>query len=248
MGLQGKVALVTGFGSGLGQAIAVRFAREGAKVVGLSRTNATAEETLSRIQAIGGEAFFVSTDIRNEDEVQTAVAEAVRVFGRLDIVVNSAGVRIMGTATEISVEDWDTVLDTNLKGAFLVSRAAIPEMRRCGGGSIINISAVSGFQGTPGRVAYSTSKGALNNLTEAMALDHARENIRVNCICPGATETPMVRVTSAEQKARMEQRVPLGRIGQPEDVAEAALYFASDNSRQVTGSILAVDGGSHLAR
>jgi NAD(P)-dependent dehydrogenase (short-subunit alcohol dehydrogenase family) len=247
MRLQGKVALVTGFGSGLGQAIAVRFAKEGAKVVGLSRRQEAGEETLQQIRATGGEALFVPTDVRSASEVQAAVAEAIRSFGGLDIVVNSAGIRLTGTATDISKEEWDAVLDTNLTGSFLVSRAAIPELRRRGGGCIINISAVSGIHGTPGRVAYSASKGAVVNLTEAMALDHAAEHIRVNCICPGPTETPMTTITSPEQRSRMEQRIPLGHIGQPEDIAEAALYLASDAARQVTGAILAVDGGLHLA-
>ena len=247
MRLQGKVALVTGFGSGLGQAIAVRFAKEGARVVGLSRRKEAGEQTIERIHATGGEAIFVSADVRSDTEVQAAVAKAVRSFGGLDIVVNSAGIRITGTATEISKADWDAVLGTNLTGTFLVSRAAIPEMRRRGGGCIINISAISGIHGSPGRVAYSASKGGVVNLTEAMALDHAAEHIRVNCICPGPTETPMTTVTSPEQRIRMDKRVPIGRIGQPEDIVEAALYLASDAARQVTGAILAVDGGLHLA-
>ncbi len=247
MRLQDKVAIVTGFGSGLGRAVAVLFAKEGAKIVGLSRNPDTAHETLKQILDAGGEGLFVPTDVRNSGQVQAAVSMAVESFNRLDVVVNSAGVRIMGTATEISEEDWDQVLDTNLKGTFLVSRAAIPEMRRSGSGCIINLSAISGHHGTIGRVAYSASKGAVSNLTQAMALDHAPDGIRVNCICPGPTETPMVPITSSEQRARLEQRIPLGRIGQPEDVAEAALYLASDSTRQVTGAILAVDGGMYLA-
>ena len=247
MRLKDKVAVVTGFGSGLGRAIAVQFTSEGARVVGLSRSLEAGEETLAQIRAAGGEALFVQTDVRIIEQVQTAVAQTVGAYGRLDIVVNSAGARITGTATDISEEEWDWVVDTNLKGTFLVSRAAIPEMRRGGGGCIINVSAVSGHRGTKDRVAYSASKGAVNNLTEAMALDHAAEGIRVNCICPGATETPMVPLASPQQRADLERRIPLGRIGQPEDIAEAALYLASDAARQVTGAILAVDGGGHLA-
>ena len=246
MRLEGKVAVVTGFGSGLGRAIAVKFAAEGAKIAGLSRSSDAGEETLKQIHGEGGEALFVPTDVQDFHEVQQAIIKTVETFARIDIVVNSAGVRIMGTATEISEEEWDRVLDTNLKGTFLVSRAAIPEMRRTGGGGIINISAISGHHGTVGRVAYSASKGAVNNLTEAMALDHAVEGIRVNCICPGPTETPMVPIASSEQRARVEERIPLGRLGQPEDIAEAALYLASDAASYVTGAILAVDGGAHL--
>ena len=246
MRLTGKVALVTGFGSGLGQAIAVLFAREGAKVAGISRRPEAGDETLQQIRAAGGEALFFPTDIRSATEVEAAVAGAIQSFGGLDIVVNSAGIRLTGTAADISKEDWDAVLDTNLTGTFLVSRAALPELRRRGGGCIINIAAVSGMQGTSGRVAYSASKGAVVNLTEAMALDHASERIRVNCVCPGPTETPMMTITSPEQRAQMDRRLPIGHIGQPEDVAEAALYFASDSARQVTGAILPVDGGLHL--
>jgi NAD(P)-dependent dehydrogenase (short-subunit alcohol dehydrogenase family) len=245
--LKGKVALVTGFGSGLGQAIAVLFAKEGARVAGLSRRLDSGEETLKRIRAAGGEAIFIPTDVRNEAEVNAAVARTVGAFGGLDIVVNSAGIRLTGAATEITKESWDAVIGTNLTGSFLVSRAAVPEMRRRGGGSIINIGAISGIHGGRGRVAYSASKGGVVNLTEAMALDHGRDHIRVNCICPGPTETPMTTVSTPEQRAKMDARVPIGHIGQPEDIAEAALYLASDAAKQVTGAVLAVDGGLHLA-
>jgi NAD(P)-dependent dehydrogenase (short-subunit alcohol dehydrogenase family) len=245
--LKGKVALVTGFGSGLGKAIAIRFAKEGARIVGLSRRLEAGAEVVKQIQAAGGGAIFVAADVRNEIEVQAAVLRAISSFGGLDIVVNSAGIRLTGTASETTKSDWDAVLETNLTGTFLVSRAAIPELRRRGGGCIINIAAISGIHGQPGRVAYSASKGGVVNLTEAMALDHAAERIRVNCICPGPTETPMTTVTSPEQRARMDKRVPIGHIGQPEDIVEAALYLASDAARQVTGAILAVDGGLHLA-
>ncbi|PZC48980.1 MAG: NAD(P)-dependent dehydrogenase, short-chain alcohol dehydrogenase family [Chloroflexi bacterium] len=247
MRLEGKVALVTGFGSGIGRSTAVIFAREGAKIIGLSRSGSSGEETARLVREAGSEALFVPTDIRKLGDVEAALAKGLEAFGRLDIAVNSAGVRVAGIATDLSEEDWDTALDTNLKGAFLVGRAAIPQMRLVGGGSIINISAASGFHGTKGRVAYSTSKGALNNFTEAMALDYAGENIRVNCICPGPTETPMMGTVTDEVRAAMSERVPMGAIPQPEDIAEAAVFLASDAAHFITGAILAVDGGSHLA-
>ena len=247
MRLNNKVALVTGFGSGMGRAISLRFAEEGANVAGLSRSVEAGQESLRQVRAKKGEAAFFPTDVRDAGQIQAAVDQTVQAYGRLDIVVNCAAVRITGTATDISVEDWDAVLDTNLRGTFLVSRAAIPEMRKSGGGCIINLSAISGFHGTVGRVAYSVSKGAVNNLTEAMALDHAADQIRVNCICPGITETPMVTISSPEQREQLQRRIPLGRVGLPEDIAEASVYLASDAARQVTGAILAVDGGSHLA-
>ena len=247
MRLEGRVAVVTGFGSGIGRSTAVGFAKEGAKVIGLSRSTDSGEETTRLVREAGSDALFISTDIQKLEDVEAAMAQGIAAFGRLDIAVNSAGVRVNGAAADLSEQDWDTALGTNLKGAFLVTRAAIPEMRRAGGGVIINISAASGFHGTKGRVAYSTSKGALNNFTEATALDYAGENIRVNCICPGPTETPMMGVVTDELRAAMSIRVPMGAIPQPEDIAEAAVFLASDAARFITGAILAVDGGSHLA-
>lgn len=246
MRLKGKVALVTGFGSGLGRAIAVLFAREGAAVAGTSRDQAKGRETLEMIRSEGGRALFCAGDVRKMGEMRLVVEEAVRNFGGLDIVVNSAGVRVNGSITEISEEDWDRTIDTNLKGVFIVSRLAIPEMAKRGGGVIINIAARSGIAGQPGRAAYCASKGGVITLTEAMAMDHAPERIRVNCICPGPTRTPMVDASTPERLARYAARVPIGRIGEPEDVARAALYLASDDASMVTAAILPVDGGMRL--
>jgi len=161
-------------------------------------------------------------------------------------VVNSAGIRTTGSVTEISEEDWDRTVDTNLRGVFIVSRLAIPEMVKRGGGVIINLSARSGMAGQAGRAAYCASKGAVITLTEAMAADHARQKIRVNCICPGPTQTPMVDTSTPEKLARYAKRVPMGRIGQPDDIARAALYLASDEASLVTAAILPVDGGMRL--
>ena len=174
------------------------------------------------------------------------MAAAVERYGGLDIVVHSAGVRTNGAVTEITEEDWDRTLDTNLKGVFNVCRHAIPEMVKRGGGVIINIAARSGMMGQAGRAAYCASKGGMVRLTEAMAEDHARQNIRVNCICPGPNRTPMVDTSTPEKVARYAARVPLGRIGEPEDVAQAALYLASDAASHVTAAILPVDGGMRL--
>jgi len=246
MRLKGKVALVTGFGSGLGQAIAVVFAREGASVMGTSMTEAKGKETLDMIASSGGKALFRAADVRRTDQMKAVVDETVENFGGLDIVVNSAGVRINGSITEISEEEWDRVVDTNLKGVFIVSRLAIPAMLKRGKGVIINISARSGITGQAGRAAYCASKGGLITLTEAMAEDHAPQKIRVNCICPGPTQTPMVDTSTPERLARFAKRVPLGRIGQPEDIAQAALYLASDEASHVTAAIIPVDGGMRL--
>jgi NAD(P)-dependent dehydrogenase (short-subunit alcohol dehydrogenase family) len=246
MKLAGKVALVTGFGSGLGRAIALLYAAEGAAVMGTSTTESKGRETLERIQKAGGKASFRAGDVSNMDQMRAAVEEAVNSFGGVDILVNSAGVRTNGSVTDISEEDWDRTLATNLKGAFVTSRLVIPEMAKRGGGVIINLAARSGITGQAGRAAYCASKGGLITLTEAMAADHAPQKIRVNCICPGPTQTPMVDTSTPEKVARYATRVPLGRIGQPEDVAYAALYLASEEASMVTAAILSVDGGMRL--
>lgn len=246
MKLKGKVALVTGFGSGLGQAIARLYAREGAAVVGTSITEAKGNETLEMIRKEGGRALFKAGDVSKTTQMKVVVEEAVRNFGGLDIVVNSAGIRSNGSITEVSEEDWDRTINTNLKGIFVVSRLAIPEMVKRGGGVIINVAARSGIAGQPGRAAYCASKGGAITLTEAMAMDHAKQKIRVNCICPGPTRTPMVDTSTPERLARYATRVPMGRIGEPEDIAYAALYLASDEGSHVTAAILPVDGGMRL--
>jgi NAD(P)-dependent dehydrogenase (short-subunit alcohol dehydrogenase family) len=246
MKLAGKVALVTGFGSGLGQAIAVLFAREGARVAGTSKTEAKGRVTLAQIEAVKGQAIFRAGDVGNTAQMRALVEETVKTFDGIDIVVNSAGVRTNGSITEITEQEWDRTLDTNLKGAFIVSRLAIPEMIKRGGGVILNIAARSGIAGQAGRAAYCASKGGLITLTEAMAMDHAHQSIRVNCICPGPTRTPMVDASTPEKLARYRTRVPIGRIGEPEDVAQAALFLASDDATMVTAAILPVDGGMRL--
>jgi NAD(P)-dependent dehydrogenase (short-subunit alcohol dehydrogenase family) len=246
MRLRGKIALVTGFGSGLGRAIAILFAREGASVMGTSTTDAKGKATLEEIKRNGGKARFRAGDVRKTQDMKVVVEEAAANFGGLEIVVNSAGVRTNGSITEISEEDWDRTVDTNLKGVFVVSRLAIPEMVKRGGGVIINISARSGITGQAGRAAYCASKGALITLTEAMAEDHAPQNIRVNCICPGPTRTPMVDTSTPEKLARYAKRVPLGRIGEADDIARAAVYLTSDEASHVTAAILPVDGGMRL--
>lgn len=243
---EGKVAIVTGFGSGIGQATAVALAAEGAAIAGLSRQPEAGQASVELVQAAGGRARFISCDVRSPQDVRSAIDQTLAEYGRLDIVINSAGIRLTGTATDIGPDDWDAVIGTNLTGAFLVSRASIPSLRAGGGGAIVNVSANSGFRGNPGRVAYSASKGGLHNLTEAMALDHASDNIRVNCVAPGPTATPMMGEITPEQEARLAQRVPLGRVGQSQDVATAIAFLASDDARHITGSILSVAGGAHL--
>ncbi len=246
MKLNGKVAFVTGFGSGLGRAIAVLFAQEGAAVAGTSITEAKGRDTAAMIEKTGNQALFRAGDVSNSAEMKALIDEAVKQFGGLDIVVNSAGVRTNGSITEITEEQWDRTISVNLKGVFVIARLAIPEMIKRGGGVILNIGARSGMAGQAGRAAYCASKGGMITLTEAMAMDHARDKIRVNCICPGPTRTPMVDTSTPEKLARYKTRVPVGRIGEPEDIAQAALYLASDEASMVTAAILPVDGGMRL--
>lgn len=246
MKLQGKVAFITGFGSGLGQAIAIMFAKQGASVAGTSPTESKGRETVAIIEKSGGRALFWPGDVRNSAQIKSFIDETVQEFGGLDIVVNSAGVRTNGSITDTTEEAWERTLDVNLKGAFVVSRLAIPEMKRRGGGVILHIAARSGMLGQSGRAAYCASKGGMVRLTEAMAMDHAGDKIRVNCICPGPIRTPMVDTSTPEKLAHYKTRVPLGRIGEPDDVAYAALYLASDEASFVTAAILPVDAGMRL--
>jgi meso-butanediol dehydrogenase/(S,S)-butanediol dehydrogenase/diacetyl reductase len=246
MKLRGKVAFITGFGSGLGRAIAVLFAREGCAVAGTSKTEAKGIDTVAMIERDGGKALFRAGDVSDSIQMKDVIETTIKEFGGIDIVVNSAGVRTNGSITDITEEDWDRTLDANLKGAFIVSRLAIPHMIKRGGGVILHIAARSGMLGQAGRAAYCASKGGLVRLTEAMAMDHAKQNIRVNCICPGPTRTPMVDTSTPQKLARYATRVPLGRIGEPEDVAYAALYLASDEASFVTAAILPVDAGMRL--
>jgi meso-butanediol dehydrogenase / (S,S)-butanediol dehydrogenase / diacetyl reductase len=246
MKLEGKVAFVTGFGSGLGRAIAVLFAKEGAAVAGTSTTEAKGRATAAMIESGGGKTLFRQGDVSDSRQMKVLIDETVKRFGGLDIVVNGAGVRTNGSITEITEEQWDRTIEVNLKGVFVVSRVAIPEMIKRGGGVILNIGARSGMAGQAGRAAYCASKGGMITLTEAMAMDYAADKIRVNCICPGPTRTPMVDTSTAEKLARYKTRVPVGRIGEPEDIAHAALYLASDDASMVTAAILPVDGGMRL--
>jgi NAD(P)-dependent dehydrogenase (short-subunit alcohol dehydrogenase family) len=246
MKLTGKVAFVTGFGSGLGQAIAVLFAREGAAVIGTSTTESKGLATAAMIENLHGRVYFRAGDVSHSAQMKSIMDEGIKRFGGLDIVVNSAGVRTNGSITEITEAQWDRTIDVNLKGVFVVSRLAIPEMIKRGGGVVVNIGARSGMAGQAGRAAYCASKGGMITLTEAMAMDYAGQKIRVNCICPGPTRTPMVDTSTPERLERYQKRVPIGRIGEPEDIARAALYLASDEGSMVTAAILPVDGGMRL--
>jgi NAD(P)-dependent dehydrogenase (short-subunit alcohol dehydrogenase family) len=241
MRLVSKVAIITGGGSGIGKAIAAAFVREGAKVVIAGRDARKLELAAAEI---GADCMPVSADVSNASNARKLVSTALENFKRINVLVNNAGVLLPGTAESLSEEDFDQTFSVNVRGLWLLSRAVLPYMRAAGGGSIINIGSVLSMLGARNRVAYTASKGAVVALTRAMALDHAVENIRVNCICPGIVETEMVaRFNHDDNRHQRMAMHPVGRFGRPEDVAGAAIFLASDESTWTTGSALTVDGG-----
>ncbi len=247
--LSGKVAFITGGGSGIGRACAELFAQHGARVAVAGRRPEPLEQVAAAIYCRGGEAIALRCDVTEATQVARAVENAVRRFGRLDVVVNSAGRILVATAEQTTEAQWAEVMAVNLTGTFLVSRAALPHLRAAGGGSIINMGSIFSLVGRKARAAYVAAKGGVALLTKAMALDHAAEGIRINCICPAIVDTEMVRALLASypdpEQARQERiaEIPMGRMGTPEDVAQMALFLASDESRWITGALLPVDGG-----
>ena len=244
--LDGKVALITGGASGIGRAVAELFVREGARVA-IADNN----EKLGRCAAheIGANAIFEPADVTNSAACQRIVDRTVREFGRLDILFNNAGIICRASVIDLSEEDWDQVIAVNVKSVFLLSRIVVPIMAEASGGSVINMASGWGLAGGACAAAYCASKGAVVLLTKAMAIDHGRQGIRVNCICPGDTDTNMLR-NEARQLGKSEERFladsarrPLGRLGRPDEIAQAVLYLASDMSSFVTGAALVVDGG-----
>jgi NAD(P)-dependent dehydrogenase (short-subunit alcohol dehydrogenase family) len=249
MRLQGKSALITGGASGIGRATALLFASEGAAVA-IADLNKTAGNSLvEQIRNGGGRALFTPVNVSRTADCHRIVEHTIHEFGSIDILFNNAGIIRRASVTELSEEDWDRVMDVNVKSMFLMSREVIPIMARAGGGSIINMASGWGLSGGPKAAVYCASKGAVVLLTKAMAVDHGPQNIRVNCICPGDTDTAMLR-NEAQQLGEREEcflaesaRRPLGRLGRPEEIAQAALYLASDASSFVSGTALVVDGG-----
>ena len=249
MKLRGRVAIITGAASGIGRASAIAFAREGARVVVVDINERHGEETAASIAAEGNEAIFVRADVSAEAEVKRLVEDAVAHWETIDILFNNAGIVLVKPLEEMTGEEWDRVMSINIKAAFLAIKYAAPHMRRVGGGVILNTGSIASFTGQLNTPAYSASKGAIALLTKSLALDFGRDRIRVNCICPGITDTPMLREHlghGAEGEARIRNRlsrVPLGAILSPEDVARAALYLVSDDSIGITGVLHVVDGG-----
>ena len=242
--LKDKIAVITGSGMGLGQEMALLFNREGARVVIFDINETAGRETVRQIREQGGKAIFVRGDVSNPDDATKLIDDAVDAYGRVDILVNNAGVQVEKNVPDTTEAEWDNVLGVNLKGTFLCSKAAIPEMRRQGGGSIICISSISGLTGQPNQASYNASKHGVIGLVRCMAYDHAQENVRVNAICPGSMNTPMAANIPEEHLAPYRKASLLERFAEPIEVAYAALYLASDESSYVTGSVMVVDGGS----
>ena len=247
MRLEGKVAIVSGGASGIGEATSRLFAAEGASVVIADINDELGAALESDIRDGGGEAAYLKLDVTDEEQWRAVVAETVTRFGKLDIVVNNAGISAPGRppTEEQTVEGWDAVMAVNAKGVFLGTKHAIPEMRKAGGGSIVNISSIYGNVGSKGGTAYHASKGACRSFSKAAAIQYAGEKIRVNSVHPGFVDTPMTAELHSLPGVHEERvaKTPLGRMGLPEDIAYGILYLASDESRFVTGSELVIDGG-----
>ena len=249
MRLKDRVALITGGTSGIGEATALLFAKEGARIAITGRNEGRGESVVAQIKQFGGEAIFVRTDVSRDEDCRRSVEETLHTFGQLDILFNNAGVFYPQTAIECSEREWDEQIDVNLKGTFLMSKSALPAMIARGRGVIINNSSGWGIVGGDRAVAYCASKGGVVLMTKAMAIDHGRQGIRVNCICPGDVETPMLPADAKMRGLNWEDYIagcasrPLGRVGTAEEIAKAVLFLASDDSSFMTGAALVVDGG-----
>ncbi|MBD2680572.1 MULTISPECIES: SDR family oxidoreductase [Nostoc] len=239
----GKVALVTGASSGIGRATAIAFARVGAKVVAASRRIAEGEETVRRIQEAGGEAIFVPADVSKAAEVEALVNKTVDTYGGLDCACNNAGRAIFGPLIEMPEEDWNQMFDVNLKGVWLCLKYEISTMLKHKGGAIVNVASIGGMIGAPGTAAYSATKGGVIALTRAAAIEYAKSGIRLNIISPGSIETDMFASVPTDLLAQVAAGHPIGRIGKPEEVAEAVVWLCSDLASFVTGHNMIIDGG-----
>ncbi len=238
--LQDKVTIVTGAGSGIGRAIVVRFAAEGARVMALD-VNGSEQKVATTAQGV---VVPMHCDVSREEDIVAVVAECRRRYGRLDVLCNNAGI---GGARkrihELSMLEWDRVIDVNVRGAFMVLKHCLPLMLESGGGAVVNTASIGSFRATPGSSAYITSKGAMMMLTQTAALEYVKDNIRVNAVCPGTIETPILDGATPETMAMLLSRIPQGRLGKPEEVAALALFLASDEASHITGQGYLIDGG-----
>ncbi|HIH02029.1 TPA: glucose 1-dehydrogenase [Thermoplasmata archaeon] len=247
---EGKVAVVTGGASGIGLATAEAFLEEGAKVAIVDISDESGAEAVSGLRAKGHEPMFVRGDVTKSSDVRDIVSQILDKHGRIDVLFNNAGILVEGTIEKVSEEDWDRIMDVNVKGVFLMAKEVIPVMLRQGSGSIVNNASCSGLVGDRSAIAYNTSKGAVVLMTKCLALDYAEKNIRANCVCPGEIETPMFlqevasrKTTVDEYRKELCEYHPIGRLGRPSEVAKTVLFLASDDASFVTGAALSVDGG-----
>jgi NAD(P)-dependent dehydrogenase (short-subunit alcohol dehydrogenase family) len=249
LSLEGKLAMVTGSASGIGRGISIRLAEMGAFIAVLDIDETEGRESAAEIEAQGGEAIFLKCDVRSASDCRRAVESTVQRSGKIDILCNCAGIAIRKDIIDLTEQEWDRALDVTLKGIYLLSREVVPHMIRSGGGSIINIGSGWSLKGGPRAASYCAAKGGAVNLTRAMAIDHGKHNIRVNCVCPGDVETPMLLSECAqlgedrEAFLREAANRPLARIGTPDDIANAVLFLASPMCSWITGAALVVDGG-----
>ena len=244
--LSNKIAIVTGAGSDIGRACALALAKQGAQVALVGRRRDLIEQVA---REIGRSALALAADVSKKDDINRVIEQTAAHFGGIHILLNNAGVLHIGTAEQITEDQWDETFTTNVRGLWLLSRAVLPHMRKAGGGSIINMASVLGINGASNRAAYAPSKGAVVLLTKCMAIDHGHENIRVNAICPAFVETDLTAAVirnAPDPNSVRAERVkvhPIGRLGQPQDIAGLAVYLASDESSWVTGAVFPVDGG-----
>lgn len=244
--LSGKVAIVTGGSSGIGKATAIAFAREGAKVVVASRREKEGQETVKQVQSAGSEGFFIKTDVSKETDVSAMVEKTIATYGHLDYAFNNAGIEQIPTPlVEQTEATFDQVMDINVKGVWLCMKHQIPQMLVSGGGAIVNMSSIAGIIGAPGLPIYVASKHAVLGLTKSVALEYAKQGIRINAGCPGMIETDLLDRAFANQevKERLIAMHPIGRVGKPEEIAEAVVWLCSDKASFVTGQSLPLDGG-----
>lgn len=248
--LDGRVGLITGAATGIGRAGVALFAAEGAAMVALDVNEEEGGRAVAEIEAAGGRAAFVPGDVSREDDVRRAVAAAVDRFGRLDLLWSNAGIGVWKTVPETTDEEWERIVGVNLKGTFLVGKLGIPELVRAGGGTMVVTASISSFVAAPRWAAYCATKGGVLMLVRAMALDHAAQGVRVNCVCPGAVDTPLQAADMRMRDVPLEQAIaddiaahPIGRFASPEEIARAALFLSCDDSSFCTGSALVVDGG-----
>lgn len=249
MKLKDKVSIITGAGAGIGEATAIRFSKEGAKVVVADMDKAAGENTVSKIKEVGGEALFISADVSNTKDCFNLMKETAEAFGSIDILINNAGIYIQESILDASEENWKRIFEVNVDGIFYCSRHAVPYMIKAGKGSIVNVASEAGIAAIKGQMAYNASKAAVIMMAKSMAVDLALYNIRVNAVCPGTTETPLFieainrDPNPVEARKLLESSRPANRLGRPEEIASAILFIASDEPGYATGSTLVIDGG-----